>query len=126
MRQLLFISMIMIGNAMASSVTCDVISQDLYSHGIGKTYSCECRVCFDTETFVRKEPSANDAIVPGRHWAHLTMLAHDESVSAQQIKYLSQCQHSGPSGHITSSDILSASSGFWSPNQQTQYCRKIV
>ena len=125
MRQLL-ITLFMAGGAMASPITCDVISQDLFEHGLGKTHTCECRVCFDTETHARTEPSSNDTIVPGQHWAYLTMLQHDETLTPQKIKYMSQCQNSGLSGHISSNDILTASSGFWAPNQQTKYCRKIV
>lgn len=126
MQRLLLLVILLFSQGMAASLTCDVISQDLYVQTVGKTHSCECRICFDTVTLQRQIPTKTDTIQTGYHWAYLSMQKNDPSLNTQAIQHMQTCQLTGSSGHITSNDILLASSSFWSSNEQSQFCRKIV
>ena len=119
----LMISMLF-SHVVASDLTCDYIDIDLYAHGNMKTHTCDCHICYDTETNIRVTVSSADTINLGKSWHKLKLINHDPKLDLFTVLSSEECPYNRNYGSVDSDDIVIMTSLLRSLTFQDKLCRR--
>ena len=119
----LMISMLF-SHIMAANLICDFVDIDLYEHGNVKTNSCECHICYDSDTNQRVSASDADTIHVGKHWHKLKLIDNNPNLNLHTVLSSAECPFNRSSGALDSDDIVTTTSLLHSLVFQDKLCRR--
>lgn len=111
--------------SLSANITCDFVDIDLYAPGNVKTHSCDCRVCYDSDTQIRTSPSINDHITLGNHWNKFKFVNDDQNLDLNKVLLSANCPSNNNHGQLDASDIVTTTALLRALIFQDQLCRSV-